>query len=200
MSSIEDSTARRRRDAEDARRRLLAAADELIAERGYDRATTREIGKRAHVDAALIARYFGNKAGLYLAAMRQPHSDQDRVDLTNVDSIARLIHRADGHDAGPRPGSRLYAVLQPHADHDVQRQAMAYLEQRLISTAEQHAQAAGLDRPRLRAEVATAALIGVLLSRPTGALHELATADPDTIAQILTDLLAATTGLAPDDQ
>ena len=48
---------------------LLAAATELFAERGYDRTTVRELGERAGVDPALIARHFGSKAGLYLAAL-----------------------------------------------------------------------------------------------------------------------------------
>ncbi|MFD9659211.1 helix-turn-helix domain-containing protein [Streptomyces mirabilis] len=33
----------------------------LFAERGFDRTTIRDIGERAGVDPALIARYFGSK-------------------------------------------------------------------------------------------------------------------------------------------
>ncbi len=54
---------RRRNDAQASRRALLEAAAALFDERGYQGATVREIGERAGVDAALIARYFGGKRG-----------------------------------------------------------------------------------------------------------------------------------------
>ncbi len=58
------------------RTRLLDAAQALFSERGFDATTTRQIAERADVDAALIARYFGNKAKLYLAAVAAEPDDQ----------------------------------------------------------------------------------------------------------------------------
>jgi AcrR family transcriptional regulator len=191
-----DVTGHRRRDAEDARLRLLTAADALFAERGYDRTTIRDIGSRAQIDSAMIARYFGSKSALYLAVMSdrgQPNQprESDSVDLGNAADIERLVHRTDGHESGPRPGSVLYAVLQPHEEPDVQNEAMRSLEQRLVGSAEQRARAAGMDNPRLCAEVATAALIGILLSRPTHALPALSEADPAILADLLTQMFNA---------
>src|ERR1700709_461434 len=65
----EPAAARRPHDAEASRRALLDAAREVFDEVGYDRATTREIGERAGVDPALIARYFDSKEGLFTAAI-----------------------------------------------------------------------------------------------------------------------------------
>ena len=63
---------RRPRDARgDPRRRCSSAAAAVFDEVGYDRATTREIGERAGVDPALIARYFDCKEGLFLAAIAE---------------------------------------------------------------------------------------------------------------------------------
>ncbi|MBX6388749.1 MAG: TetR family transcriptional regulator [Frankia sp.] len=59
----------RRRDAERSRAALLDAAAELFAERGYAGTALRAVGQRAGVDAALIARYFGGKDGLYRAVL-----------------------------------------------------------------------------------------------------------------------------------
>ena len=61
---------RRRHDAKASRAALLRAAAALFDERGYDAATVRDIGERAAVDPALIARYFGGKEGLYLATLQ----------------------------------------------------------------------------------------------------------------------------------
>ena len=46
----------RSRDAAASRESLLQAAQELFGQRGFERTTTRDIGERAGVDAALIAR------------------------------------------------------------------------------------------------------------------------------------------------
>lgn len=48
-----------------ARARLLEAALEVFAERGYGKASTREICARANVNVAAIHYYFGDKASLY---------------------------------------------------------------------------------------------------------------------------------------
>src|SRR5260221_5104477 len=75
VTSVADKSsrpvARRYHDAQASREALLGAARALFDERGYDRATTREIGERAAVDPALIARYFGGKEGLYLATIAE---------------------------------------------------------------------------------------------------------------------------------
>src|SRR3954452_20437122 len=72
MTSAADKRVRRAHDAAASRQALLDAAAALFDERGYERATIREIGERAGVDAALIARYFGGKEGLYLAVLGDP--------------------------------------------------------------------------------------------------------------------------------
>src|SRR5262245_670386 len=88
----------RRRDAAASRKALLDAARALFGERGYDRTTLRDIGDRAGVDAALVARYYGNKAGLYLAAIAQDGQDAvaARRDLAHIGALADfLVARID---------------------------------------------------------------------------------------------------------
>ncbi len=58
--------------SQETRERLLAAAREVFHADGFDRASTRVIAARAGVNAALIFRYFGSKAGLYEAAVLTP--------------------------------------------------------------------------------------------------------------------------------
>jgi AcrR family transcriptional regulator len=67
----------RRRDAEASRRAILDAAEELFSNRGYDRASLAEIGRRAGVSAALPAYFFGGKAALYGAVLERLLSERE---------------------------------------------------------------------------------------------------------------------------
>lgn len=69
--SGESESAGRRRDSAATRAALLAAAQELFAERGYERATVRDIAAHAGVNQALLFRYFGTKDELFRAAIAE---------------------------------------------------------------------------------------------------------------------------------
>jgi AcrR family transcriptional regulator len=49
---------------DEVRERLLEAAQQRFAARGYDAVSVRELARAAHVSPAMIAYYFGDKAGL----------------------------------------------------------------------------------------------------------------------------------------
>lgn len=57
----------RRSDA--TRTAILDAARERFAADGYERATIRAIAKHANIDPSMVMRYYGNKEGLFAAAM-----------------------------------------------------------------------------------------------------------------------------------
>ena len=57
-------------DTEDTKARLLAAAGELFAERGFEGATARQICDRAGVNLAAINYHFKSKEQLYVEAVR----------------------------------------------------------------------------------------------------------------------------------
>jgi AcrR family transcriptional regulator len=50
------------------RRAILGAARATFAARGYEQTTIRAVAARAGVDASMVMRYFGSKAGLFTAA------------------------------------------------------------------------------------------------------------------------------------
>jgi len=54
-------------EGEASRRRLYETAIELISERGYERATLRDVAARANVSSTLLYRYFPNKRAVVLA-------------------------------------------------------------------------------------------------------------------------------------
>ena len=175
----------RRRDAAASRTALLDAAQELFADRGFDATTVRDIGVRAGVDPALIARYFGSKTGLYLAALHAEKGDAAPPDLLAPGRVAELLARVDARGAGPV----VRTALQAHDDPAVQEAVAAELRARLVAPLADRFAAAGRADAALRAEVAVAAFAGVCLARGAGTLSTLAGAPvEDLVAQVL-DLL-----------
>jgi hypothetical protein len=63
---------KRRRDPEASRAAILEAAQAVFTERGYARATIREIARRAGVTHGLVMRHFGSKEQLLIAALPGP--------------------------------------------------------------------------------------------------------------------------------
>ncbi len=62
----------RRAGERSTRDEILDAARDCFAERGFDRATIRDIAARARVDPALVLHYFGSKDKLFAAALEIP--------------------------------------------------------------------------------------------------------------------------------
>lgn len=63
---------RPRRTGAEVRARLLSAARETFAERGYAASSTKEIARRADVTEVLLFRHYGTKAGIFTEAVIAP--------------------------------------------------------------------------------------------------------------------------------
>lgn len=80
----------------DARRRLLDAATEVFAQKGYAEASTREICKLAGANIAAIHYYFGDKASLYreiflpVELLVQLPDEMERADIPLRDALVSL--------------------------------------------------------------------------------------------------------------
>lgn len=59
--------------ADETRRRLMEAASQVFAERGFDGATVREICDRAAVNVSAVKYYFGDKQALYCEVIKAAH-------------------------------------------------------------------------------------------------------------------------------
>lgn len=122
--------AKHRRDPEASKAAILRAARSAFAERGYARATIREIAQRAGVTHGLVMRHFTSKEQLFIAAMPGA-SDLDDLMPGTPDALPERIAQAyvdrlesaDGNDpfiavirsaaaSGEQTATRLYAAMQ----------------------------------------------------------------------------------------
>jgi TetR/AcrR family acrAB operon transcriptional repressor len=83
------STRRRRIDeiGEESRRRILDAAEELFAEKGFDRTSFVDIGQRSGISRGSIPWHFENKDGLLMAVVERV---VERYMTTNADDPSEV--------------------------------------------------------------------------------------------------------------
>jgi AcrR family transcriptional regulator len=190
MTKLADTPPHKRHyDAAASRQALLQAAAELFDERGYERATIREIGERAGVDPALIARYFGGKEGLYLAALSDPESTRAITCSAGEPAVAvrDMLRRWD--ERGSTPFRR--ALMSHDPTPEVREQVGAMLAGRLLGPMVEELRGRGHQDAVLRAQVALALATGVELLRENGLLPELGEADLDDVLAVLEPMLRA---------
>jgi AcrR family transcriptional regulator len=178
----------RRRDAAASRERLLAAASELFSDRGFDQTTARELGELADVDPALIARYFGGKAQLYVAVLEADSQTDTPGSLRDSSRLAALVERTGRQGPGPV----LQAAVRPYVDQAAQAAALAELHRRVIKPLRDRISRDGDENSDLRAEVLAAAFVGVILARRAGALEHLAEAGNGELLTLLQEMFGAT--------
>jgi AcrR family transcriptional regulator len=183
--AVADTSHRRRHDAQASRQALLEAADALFDERGYDAATVRDIGERAAVDAALIARYFGGKEGLYLATLQQQGRAPMPTDPVRV--LERMLSRTEQQGSGPVPR----AMVSPTLTDTMREQVRDIVGRRVVQPLAAEIGDRGVPDAELRAEVLVALAIGVSLTRASGTLPTLAAAPLDAVLAVLAPLIDA---------
>ncbi|MGN6663965.1 MAG: TetR family transcriptional regulator [Solirubrobacterales bacterium] len=186
---VQANKVRRPHDSEASRQALLEAGTALFDEVGYERATTREIGERAGVDPALIARYFGGKEGLFLAALAEGPDAQKQgpEDFEPQALLAFLLERWE--ERGHGPVSR--ALTSPDPSEDVRALVRDVVGKRLVAPLAAELADRGVPEPRLRAELLIAVALGVAVTRANGTLPALAGATLDDVGAALGPLAGA---------
>jgi AcrR family transcriptional regulator len=171
----------RPRDSAATRRALLAAGRELFASTGYDGTSVRAIAERAGVNQALLFRYFGNKEGLFTAAV-QGEAMELLADGPRADLLERTLTAMLADDQG-RGADSLMAVLRAAGSSQVAETVRLRLGAAYSSA---FAALVETDDPAdasVRADLLLAWLLGITLTRsvlPNGPLHD---ADPDAVRQ-----------------
>ncbi|WP_435173895.1 TetR family transcriptional regulator [Actinacidiphila sp. bgisy145] len=185
----------RPRDAAASRQALLRAAQELFGQKGFERTTIREIGERAGVDAALIARYFGNKAELYVAAVvAEDAAVSGPAEFSGLAQIAEtLVRRSDERGPGPI----MQALIRSDTSPEIRVAARDRLARRVVEPLAEDIAGQHVDRPRLRAEIAVSALYGITLSRSLGWFEDIRSVPRAELAALVTEVLTHLTATPP---
>ncbi len=95
----------RRPGRADTRGEIIAAAQRVFADKGYDGTSLRAVAREAGVDPALVHHYFDGKASLFVAAMSLPFdprlvkehaSSQENTGSSTIESFLTMWDRAEG--------------------------------------------------------------------------------------------------------
>jgi len=171
---------RRRRDPVASRAAILEAAAEVFTERGYTRATIREIAKRAGVTHGLVMRHFGSKEQLLIAALPGPRGLADALpgDLQTLpERVAdEFVSQIDS------PYNALIALIRTGAAGDKAVRPLFTEFQHQTSAAYQDVLGAGVE-PHL--DLLRSLLIGVAFSRHVAATGTLATLSSEELTHRL---------------
>ncbi|HWC07785.1 MAG TPA: TetR family transcriptional regulator [Solirubrobacterales bacterium] len=178
---------RRPHDAAASRGALLAAAQDVFRELGYERATTREIGERAGVDPALIARYFGSKENLFIASIAKVDPAASELELEPRRFVSFLLEYWD--ERGHNPLSR--ALASPVLSEDVRREIGAIVSDLLLVPEAAELRGRGGPEPELRAELLVALAVGVAMTRANGTLERLSGASRAQLVELLSPAVDA---------
>lgn len=148
--------------SEGTRRAILGAARATFAARGYEQTTIRAVAAQAGVDASMVMRYFGSKAGLFTAAVTM---DLEVPDLRSAAAGRRgelLVRHFISRWEDPVRDDELTAMLRTAVTSEtVARQLQSVLGQLITEPIA----SAGVTQAPERGTLIAAQLLGLALCR-----------------------------------
>ena len=185
--SSSTSVAVRPRNAAVTKQAVLDAAQQLFGQNGFEGTTVRDIGERAGIDHALIARYFGSKADLYIAALvADARVDQPASDFEDLKDMADgIMSKMDESGLGPV----MQALIRSDTSDQIRTAAQNHMARRLVDPIVANTSRRESDDPQLRSEIVASALIGVALGRALGWFDELRTVPRERLVDLVTEIL-----------
>jgi AcrR family transcriptional regulator len=168
--------------SEGTRRAILGAARATFAARGYEGTTIRAVAARADVDASMVMRYFGSKAGLFTAAVTM---DLHVPDLGSVPAGRRgevLVRHFLSRWEDPARDDEMTALIRTAVTSEiVAGQLQAVLSQLITKPIADLGADLGGEQAAERGTFIAAQLLGLALCRYILRLEPLASLPPDDV-------------------
>ena len=189
-----DELIRQGRDAAATRRALVRAARRRFATDGYRATTVRGIAADAGVNVALINRYFVSKEGLFEACMLRTSDELDTQTPTPSSDIEAVIARLVAHVVNAPDGDdplQLLLLLRSSGDESadrIRRNTLEHFTRRLAATGGWSADDPETSPILLRAQLAIATLLGVVMLRTSAAVQPVASAGADELVEPLSQV------------
>jgi AcrR family transcriptional regulator len=165
---------------------ILDAARALFGRHGYEGATLRMIADAARVDPALVARSFGDKDGLFLAAVQWPWDPAEVVPAVAAGPKRRAGHRIARLviETWEDPAQRapIVALLTSTGTSEIARALLRDFVTLRVQVP--FVRACGFDQPELRGALLSAQHLGLCTARYVVAIEPLASMDADDLIEI----------------
>jgi len=153
------------------RHAILEAARSAFASHGYDRTTIRAVAAAAGVDASMVMRYFGSKAGLFTTVST---ADLQAPDLSRVPEPERgeaLVRHLISRWEDAASGDKLMLLLRTAATSDDVAERLQTVLEHMVTSA---LAAVGTPDAERRAAFIQAQILGLALCRYVLRLEPLA--------------------------
>lgn len=169
------------------REHILDAARTLFAARGYDAASIRGIAAEAGVDPALVMHFFGNKEGVFIAAMELPYAPSQVLPGLIAGDPDRTGERLVGFFVATWDGtatrSPLIAMIRSATSNEQAAGLLReFLERELFAPL---SRAIGGDDAPLRATLVGAQMIGLVMARYVVRIEPLVSAPAEDLVAIV---------------
>ncbi|MEU8874929.1 TetR family transcriptional regulator [Streptomyces javensis] len=174
-------------DGPAARDRILIAARNEFAERGYDKTSIRGIAKAAEVDPALVHHYFGTKEQVFEAAIELIFAPAmgvpDAVHGSREGAGERMARYMFGIWENPVSRLPLLAVMRSALTNETAAVVLRGMIERRVLV--RMAGELDVPNPEFRAQLAAGHLIGIALLRYVIRMEPMASAEPDDIVAMV---------------
>jgi AcrR family transcriptional regulator len=178
----------RRPGNSDTREAILAAARTAFAERGFDKASIRQIATSAGVDPALVHHYFGAKDQLFLVTMEVPIDPAKllpEIIAGDLDGLGERLVRMFLSVWDSPVGSTAAALLRSAVSHD--RSARMLREFVTTQVLRRVVDQVGLDPADgpLRASLVASQMVGLAMARYIIKIEPLVSTPPQTLVTMI---------------
>ncbi|MEV6132253.1 TetR family transcriptional regulator [Streptomyces violaceusniger] len=174
-------------DGPGARDRILAAARNEFAERGYDKTSIRGIAKTAEVDPALVHHYFGTKEQVFEAAIELIFAPAmgvpDAVHGSPQGAGERMARYMFGVWENPVSRLPLLAVMRSALTNETAAAVLRGMIERRVLL--RMAGELNVPNPEFRAQLAAGHLIGIAMLRYVIRMEPMASAEVDDIVAMV---------------